>query len=485
MPGYYGDPRQGGICYRQCSSRGILTSLTKGNLGSYTVHEESSPSVSRNEVRDCVWLLTVHSNVISTPEERSGNKDAIIQLTIHQGARILCPMNYVYIYDGLPDFMSLENGLARQNHLLGAYCSPQTQFPINVHAHSGIMTIFYKKSDFNQGFNATYSVLVCPDNCPSNRKCISGRCTCPAGWVGTYCDVAVCPNDCFSQLNHGKCDLTAGRCLCNPSYAGPDCSQSRRRSAIVTSELIVPEKLTESMEHLRTVLPRLGHSLVVDHRGSLWMFGGYSLSRGPLNDIREFETKNLTWLQVTVHIHPGTGGEFSLPPGRYFHAAEYVNSQRSLYIYGGIGAIKGIMGQIFLSDFWKFDINTRRWLKLDTRNAVPPLAGHTLTLRHDGEHQTLLLVGGFSPEYGFLEKVIEYSPENNTWAVFNTTGTPPIGKIPLLLHSVMYLYLLYLISTVVYYCIFVSAYKQNRHLWAQCCFSHFDKEPLRVRWHAV
>ena len=45
------------------------------------------------------------------------------------------------------------------------------------------------------------------------------------------------------------------------------------------------------------------------------------MSRGPLNDIREFETKNLTWLQVNVHIHPG-GGESSLPPGRYFHAAE-------------------------------------------------------------------------------------------------------------------------------------------------------------------
>ena len=52
-------------------------------------------------------------------------------------------MNYVYIYDGLPDFMSLENGWTWQNHLLGAYCWPQTQFPINVQAHSGIMTLFY------------------------------------------------------------------------------------------------------------------------------------------------------------------------------------------------------------------------------------------------------------------------------------------------------------------------------------------------------
>jgi hypothetical protein len=38
------------------------------------------------------------------------------------------------------------------------------------------------------------------------------------------------------------------------------------------------------------------------------------------------------------------------------------------------------------------------------------------------------LVGGFSPEYGFMEKVMEFSPENGTWTVLNTTGTPPIGK---------------------------------------------------------
>ena len=249
------------------------------------------------------------------------SKDNIIQLTIHAGAKISCPMNYVYIYDGLPDFMSLENGWTRQNHLLGAYCSPQTQFPVNVHAHSGIMTIFYKKNDPKQGFNATYMVFSCPDRCPANRRCVAGKCVCAAGWVGTDCDVPICPSDCYSQLGHGKCDVSAGRCLCHRGYAGSDCSQLRRRSAIVISELIVPEKLADGLEHLRNVLPRLGHSLVVDHRGSLWMFGGYSMSRGPLNDIREFETKNLTWLQVNVHIHPG-GGESSLPPGRYFHAAE-------------------------------------------------------------------------------------------------------------------------------------------------------------------
>lgn len=253
-----------------------MTSITKGSLGSYSAPDNRNiyrHSKNEMDVQDCVWLLSTHSSVKASGAgggggegSASGNKEAIIQLTIHKGARILCPTNYIYVYDGLPDFLSLENGWTRQNHLLGAYCSPQTVFPLNVHAESGIMTIFYRRNDPKQGFNATFTVLSCPDNCASpHRQCINGKCSCPPGWVGTDCESSVCPNDCFSQLGHGKCDVSAGRCLCARGYAAADCSQSRRRSAISITELIDPLKLTdEALKHLRTVLPRLGHSLVSD-----------------------------------------------------------------------------------------------------------------------------------------------------------------------------------------------------------------------------
>lgn len=52
------------------------------------------------------------------------------------------------------------------------------------------------------------------------------------------------------------------------------------------------------VDHLRKQLPRFGHSLVVDTRGSLWMFGGFSLTNGPLNDIRLFDMKNNSWMPV-------------------------------------------------------------------------------------------------------------------------------------------------------------------------------------------
>ncbi len=48
------------------------------------------------------------------------------------------------------------------------------------------------------------------------------------------------------------------------------------------------------------------------------------------------------------------------------------------------------------------------WIEIEALGLVPALERHTLSLRYDGEHQSLLLVYGFSLEYGFMEKVIKF-----------------------------------------------------------------------------
>lgn len=50
----------------------------------------------------------------------------------------------------------------------------------------------------------------------------------------------------------------------------------------------------------------------------------------------------------------------------------------------------------------------------------------------------LLLVGGFSPGYGFFEKVIEFDIENKQWIVINTTGAVPIGKMDMYVYGVYF-----------------------------------------------
>jgi len=58
----------------------------------------------------------------------------------------------------------------------------------------------------------------------------------------------------------------------------------------------------------------------------------------------------------------------------------------------------------------------------------PPLAGHTLTLRSVGDKESLILIGGFSPDMGFLEDVWEFDMQTEVWKKFKTSGYGPAGK---------------------------------------------------------
>ena len=64
------------------------------------------------------------------------------------------------------------------------------------------------------------------------------------------------------------------------------------------------------------LLPRFGNSLNADSQGTVWLFGGFS--QNSLSDIRAFDTKNGSWLPITVDISADT------PAARYFHASEMV-----------------------------------------------------------------------------------------------------------------------------------------------------------------
>ncbi|KAL1458732.1 hypothetical protein WDU94_008853 [Cyamophila willieti] len=107
------------------------------------------------------------------------------------------------------------------------------------------------------------------------------------------------------------------------------------------------------------MLPRFGHTLLSDRRGQLWLFGGYSLSHGPLNDIRLFDTKTNTWTSVEITI--GYNNEATMPKGRYFHAAELVHSTHEIFVFGGFSQSPNRT----LSDFWKFNVKNDRWTLIE------------------------------------------------------------------------------------------------------------------------
>ena len=166
------------------------------------------------------------------------------------------------------------------------------------------------------------------------------------------------------------------------------------------------------------LLSRFGHSLDSDSSGeTLWLFGGVSHERGPLNDIRAFQIRTRSWhpvtLQTTNNVRSCTHD--CLPTGRYFHAACLLQD-RYLYVHGGTN---GSFAKIF-HDFWVFDKLESFWQPLlPIPDLLGGLAGHTLTSLEDREG-LLVLVGGYSHENGGLasSKIYAYSPDSANWSLF-------------------------------------------------------------------
>lgn len=369
----------------------------------------------------CLWILTVDHDLASAKTLSESTMSRIV-LTIDSDLRVQCANNYVYVYDGLPHFISSNNRARPETGALGAICDTKQNVSFILEAVTGIMTVFYQRDDPRQGFNATFTVQNCQSFCPADKQCIDGQCRCPEGFVGHGCDEELCPNNCtFAEHGyHGRCNLEYGRCDCERKYAGPDCSHDVSSGEIFITTLIDVERLSQQTDNLARLLPRMGHTMIADHQKSLWVFGGWSNTRGVLSDVLEFNSNTSLWEEITVKSQPL--GKHIPPSGRYFHAAAYVASLRAIFIYGGF---TDSGEQKVLGDFWVFNIISRHWsLAPTTSRMPPPLAGHTLTNRADN---SLILIGGCDMHYGFLEKVYEYDLMSGQWSILNVTGAFPIG----------------------------------------------------------
>lgn len=400
---FYGDPRDGGSCYFQCEARGVLHGNDEQALGSRIT--KISPWEGP-PVKECLWIISLDNT----------SNTGLIQLTIKKSQlNVSCSDNAVYAYDGVPIL-----GSAPQNQLIGVFCSEAS--PKTVEAKSGNLTIHYRQGPQGQGFEATYKIFSCENNCPEPRLCKNNNCMCPERFSGINCEKELCSNNCSSILKQGSCDLGYGRCVCITGWSGSDCSIKVQPHQLVFTELFNSRHLADSLDHLRKTLPRFGHSLVADKRGSLWMFGGYSLPHGPLNDIRLFDTRNNSWMQVTVEPTP----EAKMPKKRYFHAAEIIHVRQLIYIFGGLSTQNDFQNKT-LGDFWQFSLKDQRWIMITEGQQPPPLAGHTLTLQKHQDSESLVLIGGFSLENGFLSNVWEYDLEKNQWDIIKTKGVLPVG----------------------------------------------------------
>ncbi|XP_035382451.1 multiple epidermal growth factor-like domains protein 8 isoform X1 [Electrophorus electricus] len=440
LPGYYGDPRNNGTCFRQCQGRSVSLSSSPAS----TLPLSSSLGWHRaaggpGGLSHCLWVLSVSEDLAPCGP---GQICPPVSLTLHPDSYTYCTNSYVYVFDGLPHF--LDNGVMHPDHnLLGAFCGTTRNHPITVEATSGVISVYFEanmSSDQPQGFNASFWARSCgaggsehgdagPSRCQGRAQCQNGICQCPSGYGGPLCDRPICPGECGVQEGRGMCNTTLGVCVCTEGWAGTDCSSDSNPNSLVW-ETLMDTQLTVNPS--QRFLHRLGHSLVPGPHGTLWMYGGLSLSEGIMGNVYRYFVVEHRWTQMLT----GSVEEGSIPMPRYHHASAVVSVQDHLsgpqtaphhlmLVVGGVTQ-KGVA-----SDAWSLNLSSLVWIEYKS-SVLPPVAGHTLTV-HRGS--SVLLIGGYSPRNGFNHLLLEFNPKSGNWTVAPHTGTPPTGLYG---HSAVY-----------------------------------------------
>ncbi|KAI1886275.1 hypothetical protein AGOR_G00212320 [Albula goreensis] len=437
LPGYYGDPRNNGTCYRQCQGRSVLlSSATAPSLPLSSSLGWRGGAGAQAGLSHCLWVLSMSEDLSTCPVDQPC---PTVALTLHPDSYTQCPSSYVYVFDGLPRF--LGNGVVHSDHnLIGAFCGTTRTQPITVEATSGVISVYFEanvSSGLPQGFNASFWVRRCQEGaaesegeaCQGRAECLEGLCQCPEGFGGPHCDRPLCPGECGAKEGHGSCDLALGVCVCSEGWAGSDCSSAAGSGSLVWQTLL-DTQLTVNQAH--RFLHRLGHSLVSGPQGTLWMYGGLSLSEGILGNVYRYSVSERRWTQMLT----SSVDEASAPTPRYHHASALLTnhdphsgpqgaSHNIMLVVGGVTQ-KGVA-----MDTWSLNLSSLVWKEYNS-SVLPPVAGHTLTVRRDS---TVLLIGGYSPENGFNHLLLEFNLDSGNWTIAPHTGTPPTGLYG---HSAVY-----------------------------------------------
>ncbi|XP_031560764.1 attractin-like [Actinia tenebrosa] len=328
----------------------------------------------------CMWLI----------ESKSPNSS--IELSLEQFATE-CSWDNLYVYDGSSvqaPLLAAYSGVLRDNSSIETLKSPIRT--LRSSSNTVYICFYSDKHIKDNGFRIKYSVLrECPSTCSFHGNCNSlGTCTCKPGWSGPTCNVSTCTYSCV----HGTCNATTLSCDCQPGYSGPSCNS--------TSNYGFWSKHTAGNQDI--IQGRASHAagLLGDW---LWVFGGYSLTSRPFNDLIRYSFSTNNWEIVS---YSGEG-----PSRRYGHSLVACNN--SIIIFGGVS-----LDGHTLRDLWHFNIITKGWkrVKFSLDSSLPiAVSGHSATLVNN----KMIVFFGYGPQYGYTPYVQEFDLVTDKWIIYRHT----------------------------------------------------------------
>jgi len=154
-------------------------------------------------------------------------------------------------------------------------------------------------------------------------------------------------------------------------------------------------------------VPRQGHSSVL-HESELLVFGGWIGGYAMLNDLWAFNLDTYWWRKIEI-----SSGIHDPPP---FYANKMFVSRNSLVVFGGHN------GSRHLNDLYLFDLETKKWEKVEQKGQLPSARG----LYGAALFGTKLFVTcGNNSELGKFSDLYSLNLDNWNWSKLSLHGELP------------------------------------------------------------
>lgn len=336
----------------------------------------------------CTWLI-------------EGRPNTVLRLRFHHFATE-CNWDHLYVYDGDSIYAPL---VAAFSGLIVPEKENNKVVP-EVAITSGYAFLhFYSDAAYaTSGFNISYSIDTCPNNCSGRGMCVVGNgtgvyCDCAENWKGESCDIPYCLDSC-GEPDRGVCNLKGTKgCVCNPGWQGPGCSVPvpANRSFWTREEFSFPQ------------LARASHkAVVVDD--VMWIVGGYMFNHSNYQMVMAYDLVSRKWLPLSSSANSVAE--------RYGHSV--AGYKDKLYMYGGkIDTTGKVTDQL-----WVFHVQNTSWAQLFPKGKERySVVGHSAHIVNpNGGGPVMLVFFGHCPLYSFIPYVQQYDFDTNTWDIVETRG---------------------------------------------------------------